>query len=447
MNYKNKMMILYKVKTLLFAGLIAVMILSFSEMDFAEAEKTNIKTEMKQIHDKIKNADSSEKKQLKVKYLLKNQEFNDSIHKTLQRDYVSEWKTIDLQGMSLSEQRFTINEELKTLKDLQKINVKKAQIKYKDTKIKEILLKIDILQSEVIEFMKMDPVLEQNILDIISDLHAIYGDGNPDNAFVMAGIDYEQKELIVELTTEFDESVEFENTSIAIAEIIRSLAGENNVLITIDNLELTSCTNYLSICTPRVGGIAIARADDKSDLDGSIGYKAIKNGDIGYVTAGHVVDFDDTGNRAMVQPIDGSQISNGFGYPFTTNSLSGDVSFQKTSVSINDDLYYSGNTMIDVSSYATASNQHIGQFVYKMGAGSGLTWGYVTASYGAGMWKTSASTTTGDSGGPIYQIIGYSDGQYTGKVFGHTTISSSGNAVYQPTDKIIANYGIYPAIS
>ena len=74
-----------------------------------------------------------------------------------------------------------------------------------------------------------------------------------------------------------------------------------------------------------------------------------------------------------------------------------------------------------------------------MGAGNGLKWGYVNSHWvTVDMWATSASTASGDSGGPIFNIEGYSSGQYYGKVFGHNTYKSSGNAVYQPTDKLVA---------
>ena len=101
-----------------------------------------------------------------------------------------------------------------------------------------------------------------------------------------------------------------------------------------------------------------------------------------------------------------------------------------------------------MSNYATASSQHNGQFVYKMGAGNGLTWGYVQTHWSiTDVWTTSARVSGGDSGGPIFNILGYSNGQYHGKVFGHAYMSYNGNAVYQPTEKIISNHRIYPATS
>lgn len=433
------------IKTILFASLIAAMILPFSIMDFAEAENDNNKTERKAIHDQIKNADASEKKALTERYLIKNQELNDSIHKTPPRDFVAEWKVIDLEGMDLIEQRFAANEDLKILKDSEKIKAKKAEIEDMDSKILDIRAQIDKLQSEAHEYVKMNQELENTLTQQANELQDIYV--NSQNAFVMAGINYEQKKLIVELTTEFDNSVSFENTSVAIAENIRTLVGDNDVLITIDTFQPVTCTDYSVACTPdRVGGVALYRADDATNLAGSIGYKATWSGVTGYVTAGHAVDFYNTGNRAMKQTTE--QISNGAGYPFTKDHAAGDYSFQPiaSGYSIIDDLYYSSNTKVDVQSYADSSD-HDGSFVYKMGAGNGLTWGYVNSHWiTVDMWATDASTVTGDSGGPIFNIEGYSSGQYYGKVFGHNTYKSGGNAVYQPTDKLVA-IGIVPSIT
>jgi hypothetical protein len=439
------------IKTTLFASLIAAMILPFSGMDFAEADKNAVRTDMKSIHDAIQNAVGSERKELVAEYKLKNQEFNDSIYVAPPRDFVAEWQVLELEYMDL------VGKESAAKKDLEAIResgssgqqaTKQAEIDNMSTRIKTLRNQIGGLQAESVAFMKMSPDVEQRYERIVSALHEKYGGEASGNAFVMAGINYEQKKLVAELTTALDDSVEFENSSVAIAEEIRSLAGEDNVIITIDQMKPTACTNYLGACSPLVGGVAIARYDDSSNLAGSIGYKATKNGQTGYVTAGHVVDYYGTGNRKMLQPVGGSQISDGTGYPFTTSASSGDVSFQKTSVSINDDIYYSSNTKIDVANYATSSSDHTGQFVYKMGAGGGLTWGYVQTHWSnTNVWTTSASVSGGDSGGPLFQITGSSGGQYYGKLFGHAFMSYQGSAVYQPTEKMIANHGIYPATS
>jgi hypothetical protein len=424
------------------------MILPFSGMNFAEADKNTIRTDMKSIHDAARTAEGSEKETLIAEYKLKNQEFNDSIHKTPERDFVAEWQVLETEFMSITDKQSAAEKDLGSLKKLDNSidqkTAKQAEINSLSSKAQELRSQIDDLQSESVAFMKMNPDDEEKYKKIVSNLHAKYE--NTVNGFVAGGIDYEQKKMIVELTNEFDDSVEFENSSVAIAEEIRSLVGENNVIITFDTMNLVSCTNYLSTCTPRVGGVAIARYDATTDLAGSIGYKATKSGNTGYVTAGHVVDFYNTGNRKMIQaPGTGNLISDGTNFPFTKSASSGDVSFQKTSVSINDDIYYSSNTKIDVASYATASSQHSGQFVYKMGAGNGLTWGYVNAHLTSiDTWRATAQSVTGDSGGTIFQITGSSGGQYYGKVFGHV-YAGGGDVWYQPTEKIIANHGIYPA--
>ena len=100
---------------------------------------------------------------------------------------------------------------------------------------------------------------------------------------------------------------------------------------------------------------------------------------------------------------------------------------------------------IILDSYSTSSSGHVGQYIYKMGAGTGLTYGQVTTYYSVTqVFLTNANAAQYDSGGPVYQITGYSNGQYTGKVFGHVTEDLNG-ALYQPTFKLINNYGIYPA--
>ena len=238
------------IKTILFAALITAMILPLSGMNFAEADKNTIRTDMKSIHDMVRNSEGSEKKALITEYKLKNQELNDSIHKTPERDFVGEWQVLDKQFMSTTDQQFAAEKELDSIKkssnSLDQQTAKQAEINNLSTKAKQFRSQIDDLQSESVAFMKMNPNEENRIKEIVSALHAKYGE-NTVSGFVMGGIDYEQKKMIVELTSEFDDSVEFENSSVAIAEEIRTLVGENNVIITFDSMSLVACTNYLSL--------------------------------------------------------------------------------------------------------------------------------------------------------------------------------------------------------
>ena len=430
-------------KTILFASLIAAMILPFSMVDYADADKNNT-TSMKAIHEKIKNANGAEKKQLKSEYIAKNKQHNEKSYKKPARDFVAEWKSLDLVQMNIAEQRHVANEDLKNLTNTDKKMAKQLEINQKDNRINAILNQIQALQQESIEFMTLDFDTQLKFDQIVSDLYTIYGTENSENAFVMAGINYEQKKVTVELTTANDENVSNELSSVALAEKIRDSIGDENVIITIDSFTQVTCTDYLAECTPRVGGVAIYRSDDPTRLAGSIGYKATYNGDVGYVTAGHVVDFENTGNRAMNQIT--SQISNGFGYPYM-NNVSDDYSFQSTSVDMSDDIYFNSSTKVDVESYATGSSEHPGQYVYKMGAGNGISWGYVDRSYGSDTYATTASTVQGDSGGPIFQIYDYENGQYIGKLLGHTIRADAivnGNAVYKSTDAMF-RIGIIPS--
>lgn len=435
-------------KTILFASLIVAMILPFGVMDFVDAEKNNLRADMKAIHDKIKDFTGAEKQQLTSEYIQKNNQYNKDNYKAPDRDFVGEWKTLDTVQLNLAEQRYVANEELKTLTNPDEISAKQSEIADKDSEIRNILREIRSLERESINSMKMDSETELRFKQIVSDLHTTYGDENPDNAFVMAGINYEQKKLLVELTTQFDDAVDPEMSSVVLAETIRSSIGENDVIISFDSLKPVTCTDYTTTCTPdRVGGVALYRSDDAENLAGSIGYKATYNEDVGYITAGHSVDPDETGNWGMKQT--STQISSGFGYPFTTSTLAGDYSFQKTSSSVIDDIYFSSSLKADIEDYAIADDHEAGVYMYKMGAGEGLDYGSIQNSWGAGTWEIDAATASGDSGGPTFQIVGYENGQYIAKVFGHVTNADTTHtpwhAVYQPVHKIVAA-GIVPSV-
>jgi hypothetical protein len=49
-----------------------------------------------------------------------------------------------------------------------------------------------------------------------------------------------------------------------------------------------------------------------------------------------------------------------------------------------------------------------------------------------------------DSGGPIYTIDGYSNGQLTGKILGYVIRKTTDGTLYVPVDVVIDRHQVYP---
>jgi len=141
-----------------------------------------------------------------------------------------------------------------------------------------------------------------------------------------------------------------------------------------------------------------------------------------------------------------SVISNGFGYPRDTSITAGDYAFQKTSIAISDDIFFNSYQQIDIASITDSSSDHVaGSFIWKTGATSDTENGYLSVWSGNGQYLINNESLTGDSGGPVFDIDGYANGQFYGTLYGHMIKLYSGyGTVYTSVDKLVDNVGINP---
>lgn len=462
---KNKKMTTINAKTILFAGLILTLIVPIAGINIVRAENNQIPQLEQQMEQKIKQIQQESElsknseiiKNLESDYYELNQAYNEITQITPKIDYVNEWKTRDLQIMALDAQQRasqkaidTLQENLDStiitdLKPVLKEEIKQMQneMNKRDQKINSLKQEIIELERQSIEFHKLTPQLEQKLNDIEKYLSNTHVDEKSsdfvgENPVEVIRIDNVQKKVVV--------MIDKERSSVfspaVLAQRLVNTLGSEYVMIEFAVPELVSCTGStpMSECRPLVGGIALARYDAPTTLAGSIGYKATKGTDTGFVTAAHVVDFSGTGNTKMLQPVNGAQV--GTATIIKQGRSNGDYAFVKTTVSINDDIFINSSSAYDIASYASSSEHTSGSFLYKVGATSNLSWGSITGSIpSAGMITTSIPVSGGDSGGSVFKVISGT----SVKIFGHITENHSG-AYYTTVNHLINGiYNIVPA--
>ena len=270
-------------------------------------------------------------------------------------------------------------------------------------------------------------------------------------------IDYEQQRIVL-LIDENNTLTESDMNSISIAHDVMKTYGTSDISVEFTSIVELSCSKVTDDCDPLIGGIALARDDSKNSLAGTVGFRAKDSNDnVGFVTAGHVVQFKDSTNTQMRQPVGGSVVgtipSNGDDVCYTgggvdknertSNNKSCDFAFvtMKSNVSISDDIYKSSKSTYDINDMAVKSDQIPGKLLKWVGATSGVNTAKIK-SYNTHLDTVTLVTNSvaiqGDSGGPVFESTTGARNTFSAKVFGIITSSSTTDEIYyQPTHKIM----------
>lgn len=169
---------------------------------------------------------------------------------------------------------------------------------------------------------------------------------------------------------------------------------------------------YASLCA---GDRISSYASGTSYYTGSIGYRAKRNGKIGIVTAGHVIDANDSLYTGVGATVIGKCLT----------SYNSNGNYDDAFCEITNSSYSPSNTISGTSNAlsTTISEPGVGTTVNKVGASSGHTSGKITSinatvSYSNGktltnMTQVSLFSEGGDSGGIFYSYVSSSNTRYT----------------------------------
>lgn len=383
-----------KTKRILFASLIATMILPFSTMDFAEAAP---------------NENANEKAPDMT-------------------DYVSQYRDVD---KKIRDNKKSIDDDNKKLKDKSKLSSK--DITTIEKRIKDKKGENDNLGKQATEIERLN--IESYILD--DETQAIF-----DNALETLTDRYLDTNGVYDVFPEnkyrkivvFVDPDDFENRSYAgdrdafIAELKNAV--EVDVEIIFDEMILThstSCPNATSPCHPGKGGISVSH-QGSTGYGNTLGFKALhQNYGYGFVIAKHEVP---NGNEQVVQPKSSSGV---IGVTQAIGGSSCDCAFIQFS---------DGHWMYDSiwapdfgSTYPVQARNtaHTPSGTILAWDGLGSTGHIAEVVYensNAGVLRDSSSS--GDSGAAIFKP--QSNGNVD--VYGIATGSNAGYTVYEPYDHI-----------
>ena len=383
-------------------------------------------------------------RQLKSDYIQKTREINELLHVAPTRDFLAEWDALDLQIMTLEEkQEYEYSE-------------------YRQQSINELYKQLESLDQQSINSMKLEPAVEKKLLNIEQKLYNKYSNYTSntyvgENSVEFPYIDYEQQRIVL-LIDENNTLTESDMNSISIAHDVMKTYGTSDISVEFTSIVELSCSKVTDDCDPLIGGISLARDDSKNSLAGTVGFRAKDNNDnVGFVTVGHVVQFKDSTNTQMRQPVGGSVVgtipSNGDDVCYTgggvdknertSNNKSCDFAFvtMKSNVSISDDIYKSSKSTYDINDMAVKSDQIPGKLLKWVGATSGVNTAKIK-SYNTHLDTVTLVTNSvaiqGDSGGPVFESTTGARNTFSAKVFGIITSSSTTDEIYyQPTHKIM----------
>ncbi len=414
--------------------------------------------DLQEIHQTINeefNTTNSSKKilELKLDYIQTVNELNALLYIEPERDYLAEWTSLDTQVVALEELQYSNYTESRQVL------------------IDSLYEQMNEIEQDSIASLVLDPADKKRLYDLESKLRTKYS--NPNHEIFVSDefvyVDHEQKKVYL-LIDKQKTLTKKDISSIVITQDILNTFGIDNVTIDFAEITILGCNSITSDCDPLIGGISIGRKDALNDHSGTIGFRAKdSNGNAGFVTAGHVVQYKSSTNTVMHQPHTGTSVigtipRNGDDVCATFDGVDKgeltrdgnqcDFAFVKLArgVSINDDIYKSPNRTYDINELAIASDHVLGTMLKVVGSNSGVHTSSITI-----IWpdtnRVSMSLQSvllgGDSGGPVFKPSTSSRSTSNAEVFGVLIFfvkSYSGKifAYYEPVDKIMSELNLRP---
>ena len=168
---------------------------------------------------------------------------------------------------------------------LEKIDLKEAKIDF-------LAGEIERLERLSIESYKVDDKTEARLLDASAAIDDAHGS---DQGLTKIIIDRQDREIVVLVER---------NSTLTLAQLEEAVGHNTTVRLEIEERAPLSCTSRTTACGTVMSGLKIKRSG--AATFGTLGYYAVhNNGNVGFVTAGHVVDRNGV---VVVQPSASNQI-------------------------------------------------------------------------------------------------------------------------------------------
>ncbi len=383
-------------KTILFASLIAAMILPFSVMNFAEAKE-------------------------------------DSIDK---RNYFNEAALIFEENQELEKEVGIESEEISKLKEKSRnanasekaafdkdIQEREERKQAKENKIKKNKQTIDELEILNIKAKTVNPVKQQQYDAMQVAFYAKYipnGQSTPNDAnpaeLVILDPQFKTFKVIVDPT----EMEEFEITEDALiaeyTDFLKNMLGNNlKVVLEQGSTRDIACSARDASCDPVYGGLSVSNEDEIGTGHSTMGYKVKLGSTVGFVMTAHGAGGS---NNDIVQPDDQNRvIGNVDAYQDDSDC---DCAFVDINYpySVDNKIYKNSSTSYNVTGEVADSSQTLYSWAYKSGAGTNVSLGQIVGNVSTLPHNTlEIYRGGGDSGAPIFDIDSGNDVDLYGMAF------------------------------
>lgn len=369
-------------------------------------------------------------------------------------NYVEQWAEIDKEAealyMNVEDLKEKINNLKKTLtpqdtKSVQMIQSLQQELDVKMQRLTGLDEELDRLEQLNIESFKVDPDTEKRFYDaqftllkkyVFSDSEDYIGD----NPLTGVDVDFQHRKLIIKFDPNQVSEKDLARSPTKIMNDVQNLIGKTIPLgIDYATTEFIACTSRTLVCDPIKAGVQVA---DTTNIlgNGTVMYKSTRNGNVGFVTAGHVSGPQD---KIIEQPVNNRDVGavDFRCYSGTTCDFSFVKLYPGVAISSSSIYWTSTASWVITNKIPDSSQTPTGTIIKKSGVGTGNTVGTLYEN-NPSLTYNKAQIVVGpmDSGSPIFRQP--SDLQNAVDLWGMIFAKSGSLAYYYPWDYVKSNLGL-----
>ncbi len=271
---------------------------------------------------------------------------------------------------------------------------------------------------------------------------AYFGDdSSKNNPIITVGPNFKDRtlEVLVDTIVLEEMSITEKQISRDISKLVKNSFTDVKVDVVFTEFKEISCASKTTDCATMISGIS---ATVKYDTDiNTMGYKAKDGSNVGFVMTAHSVN--DNGN-ANIQQSHSSSTNRQVGNVDEIETGQCDCAWVDSTVSVDAEIWKNSSGNYDVVAKKNDAFQVNGEFVYKVGASTGLSLGSIHLNPSSTGLPTQLSIyhAGGDSGATVFTKSGNSATIY-GMMYG----TGGGYALYHGHDYIENQLGITTSTS
>lgn len=363
--------------------------------------------------------------------------------------YLAQYERVDKEITKLDDDVRNLEKEIESLKDSdpQQIQLKNL-LAEKQGKIAELIKETDRIQEQSRALFKVDPETEKKMYaaeKILRDEYlnkdsSTYVGKNPVGDIL---VDLEHKQILIWVDSDKLLKQEFGSNYVAsMLSDMRKDVKDIPIKAQLAKFELIACNARTDPCSPRIGGISVAKQGDPASASSTLAYRSKDSlGNVGFVLAGHAVLGP---NVNVAQPGGGSVVAR-VNSEYCKQANVCDFAFAKANagITVDNTIFKDPGTTYSIALRQTDNFQPVGTIVKKSGLTTFITTGTVTFnSPGSNHNTVQIHSDVGDSGSPVFRLVGTSGAELYGMMFNKVIVDGVEYSQYYPQDYIKSRLGL-----